>query len=320
MFASDVQNASATCYVKNLHPNVTEEILSELFSQVGPVLHVILPPQDIPTTTTRLIATLTLSHTSKDNSTTTTTAAAAASPQTDIHMSSLRGLFEPFGTVMAFHCTSDQTALIVFDHSDSCEKAAKNLNNMTLGTLCLTAVPHPVLKNRYAFVTFDGSDSVLYAMRVLTGTILFGTQITVERRNQIQAAEAAVAVAAAAAAAEGNVNASATARNNRGTHDADDNNGDEDNTTDHEKPCTSSCVLTGLPASLMHVDVRDMAEWAARSPVVDMALETSRSFNGAFRSCRLTFGTPNGATQAAQVLSGYSIRNCTLSCVETVVA
>ena len=245
MFACDVQDTQTTVYVKNLHPNVTNEILRELFSQVGPVLYVVMPKIDAPTTTSRLHALL--------------TSEATTPPTTDIDMQSLRGLFEPFGTIMSYNCTSNTEAFVVFDSSTSCKTAATNLNGMKLGSIQLTASPRPVVDHRYAFIVFDGEESVLYAMRVLTGTELFGKQIVVQRRQPPR----------------------------RRDEDVEQDEQEEERNVD-----ISKCIITGLPQSLMHVDIRDMAEWAARSPVVDMQLVRE---SNQFRQCTITFGSRDGS-------------------------
>jgi RNA recognition motif-containing protein len=187
---------------------------------------------------------------------------------------------------MAFTCVSQDEALVVFDSSESCNSCSEKLNGMQLGTATLTTAPCPLVAKKataseYAFVVFDGPESVLYAMRVLTGTSLFGQKIFVEKR---------------------------TLRSNGAREEQNDADSVAAPTT------TSRCVLTGLVSSMFHIDVRDLVEWGARASVVEMKL--TNNYGDGTRRCDLTLEGTNSAKRAAAALHGRAVRGGVVACVE----
>lgn len=199
---------------------------------------------------------------------------------------------------MAFTCVSQLEALIVFDSSESCDICSKKLNGMQLGTtIMLATAPCPLVakqnvSSEYAFVVFDGPESVLYAMRVLTGTSLFGQKIFVEKRTVSER------------------------RENEKEEEEDQQQGA------HSMAAvitTSRCLLTGLVPTMFYIDVRDLLEWGAKASVVEMKLtkETTASYNNnGMRQCEVTFDGTNSAKRVVERLHGRMVRGGVVGCVE----
>ena len=259
---------AATVYVGGIAPDVTEAILEELFSQIGPVAAVRIPaaPDRSVATTSRLRVQI---------------QGAPPSNQESIAVAALRGIFEPFGSVLAFDCVSPSDAFVVYDNSQSCQNAVNKLHGMALGQQALHTRPAPLVDNRFAFVTFKGPESVLYAARVLNGVILFGKQITVEKKNDKQSQ----------------------------TADHDDINSSSSAAPDSVVPTPDSSIATvsHLCSTLTHVDIRDLLEWAARDSIVDMKLSRMTASLRPARKAIATFESSAGAERVLAALHGKKI-------------
>jgi RNA recognition motif-containing protein len=338
------QDDASMVHVGNLHPLVTEnpEILYELFSQVGPVIKVIIPEakhidEKSSISTTRLLATIEPTTNDSSLSSSSSKTENDSTKQTNISMQTLRGLFEPFGTVMSFACSTNEQATVVFSNSKSCHTAAAKLNGMVLGTLTLTTKLHPVIERpSYGFVVFDGPENVLYAMRVLTGISLFGQQITIERKtikpSEDDAAELksrsrdrSMERSRSRSRSRERKTSRSRSRSPNGIHTVEKVtetssplpeawmiNGTAPPSTD-AGVITRQCILTNISKSLMYVDVRDLAEWAARCQVEKLQFEKNR-IGSTTRSCTLTFETIDGTKRAVELLDGKSVQNMTLQC------
>ena len=64
----------------------------------------------------------------------------------------------------------------------------------------------------------------------------------------------------------------------------------------------------------MYVDIRDLVEWAARCPVVELVFCRGQR-SGMARACTVTFGSAEGASRTVTVLHGKEVRNNELDCV-----
>ncbi len=288
---------ACSVYVGGIGPDVTEELLAELFAQVGPVEEVAIPAGGpagaARVATSRLRARLVTSAPQGDS---TPAPPPVAAP---IRVRDVQALFAPFGTVLAFDVSASSTspgeeeALVVFGGSEACSNAATKLDGMVLGAQTLRTTPAPLLADRFGFVTFTGRESVLYAVRVLNGVVLCGRTLSVEERHpkEPMGTAAEEEAAAAAAAATG---ASSSAR------------------------AGSMCTVSGISADMTREDVRDLVEWAARSvcTVTRMTfVPTADAQGGGLWQAVLTCALgPGAVSRAVQVLHGRQVAGVHLEC------
>lgn len=286
------EEEAATVYVGGIAPAVTEALLFELFSQVGPVAQVRIPapPAHKAATTSRLRARLDVDDGGE-----------VADKEDAVRISSLRPMFEPFGDVLAFDCVSARDAFVVFSDSMSCQNAAARLDGMALGAQTLRTCAAPLVDHRFGFVTFDCPESVLYATRVFNGLVLCEKQLSVEKRTA-KAEEEEDAVDQAVSDADAAVGSDALAMGaSRGFETAKRGN---------------VAVVYNLCPTLTHVDVRDLLEWAARDSVMDMKLarmlSSSSSSSRSARQATVTFESEGGAERALAALHGDVVRGLEL--------
>ena len=275
------QDPESTCFVGNISPNASPDIIEELFSQIGPVVRVSMKEgsgkgeDDVSRSHTQRVATSrvlvklesTLPSAKYDHEA-TAGSSDKKSTSNKLVLQDLRQVFEPFGAVLAFN-VGERMGHVVYSSSSEAEKASESLDGMHIGRNQLHVQLDPVNdrsrfeKPIYAFVEFSTPHYVPLAIRAMNGIRLFNRDLRVE-----------------------------LSQNAKGAFDE-----------------MVEVEVANLHQSLSLENIRDIFEWGTRAWVYEMIWASLPTHShGGLRTAKLYFANRKHASRAVLVFNGKHVK------------